>query len=288
MNGMSIRLKQWHAQLASKAFIATELARAYALPGSGMRILISDRDGWTDVMRRKFRLTRHAVTFGDLTRASLEDYDLVVPLTIEDLKFLDTVRDRIADNPIPIPSMQSVLLCDDKQQFNQVLVRKGFGEYIPRTGSQIGYPYILKKSIDEAGQHSHIVVDKAQEEGLSDKRTDPDYFAQDFVVGPVEYATHVLFKDGRVVFSLNIEYGFDTDTPIKGRNSPSYRLLGHCPHQELFAAVLSAIGFEGLCCFNYKIRDNRPLLLEINPRFGRSLCGYFFAYIRHFARERAL
>ncbi|MFA6230479.1 MAG: ATP-grasp domain-containing protein [Rhodanobacter sp.] len=286
MNGRLFGLKFWQAQLASKAFVATELVRGYATRGQPMRILFTDREAWTDVIRKKFRRTRHQASFGDIATAMLEDYDLIVPLTIEDLSFLDTVRHRIAHNPIPIPCMDSVRLCDDKQKFNQCMSNNGFADYIPRMGGPIDCPYILKKGIDEAGSHSHIVLDREQEEALWKIREDPDYFVQDFVPGRVEYATHVLFKQGRVVCSLNVEYGFDVDMPIKGRDRPSYTLLGKCPHLELFAAMLATIGFEGLCCFNYKLRDGRPLVLEINPRFGRSLCGYFFAFMRHLGNER--
>lgn len=105
-----------------------------------MRILFTDREAWTDVIRKKFRLTRHQACFGDMTTATLEDYDLIVPLTIEDLSFLDTVRHRIAHNPMPIPRMDSVRLCDDKQKFNQCMNSNGFSDYIPRTGSRLDYP----------------------------------------------------------------------------------------------------------------------------------------------------
>lgn len=283
MNVLLAWRKQLQAQIASKTFIARELALGYMRPGPAMRILISDRDGWTHSINRKFRFTQHHVTFGDISGATLEDFDLIVPLTIADLRFLDGVRDRVANNPISIPSMQSVLLCDDKQQFNQWLAVNGFADYIPRTGvaGTLAYPYILKRGTDEAGKHSHIIVNREQEETLADKLGDPAYFAQEFVAGPIEYATHVLFKGGRIVCSLDIEYGFDTDIPIKGRDTPVYTMVRRCPYLQEFAAMLSAIGFEGLCCFNYKVCAGRPMVLEVNPRFGRSLCGYFFACLRH-------
>src|SRR3546814_4269862 len=53
----------------------------------------------------------------------------------------------------------------------------------------------------------HIIVNREQEEALSEKLGDPAYFAQELVAGPIEYATHVLFKGGRIVCSLDIEYG---------------------------------------------------------------------------------
>ncbi|MNC96669.1 hypothetical protein D3C83_141030 [compost metagenome] len=54
-----------------------------------------------------------------------------------------------------------------------------------------------------------------------------------------------------------------------------------CPFLDSFCEILTLLKFEGLCCFNYKIKDSRPLIFEINPRFGGSLCSYFYPFIRH-------
>ena len=35
--------------------------------------------------------------------------------------------------------------------------------------------------------------------------------------------------------------------------------------------ILKKIAYKGLCCFNYKIVDDKPLIFEMNPRFGASL-----------------
>lgn len=53
------------------------------------------------------------------------------------------------------------------------------------------------------------------------------------------------------------------------------------PFLLLWDRLLDTLGFEGLCCINYKLNNGRPLLLEINPRFGGSLGEYFFAFLRH-------
>src|SRR3546814_15322262 len=92
--------KQLQAQIASKTFIARELALGYVRSGPAMKILISERDGWTHTINRKFRFTQHHATFSDISAATLEDFDLIVPLTIDDLRFLDGVRDRFANNHI--------------------------------------------------------------------------------------------------------------------------------------------------------------------------------------------
>jgi predicted ATP-grasp superfamily ATP-dependent carboligase len=80
---------------------------------------------------------------------------------------------------------------------------------------------------------------------------------------------------------MNIEYAFASMTPIKGKDRMIYRKVCPCPHLALFSAVLTSIGFQGLCCVNYKLVDHRPFILEINPRFGGSLTGYFFSFLRH-------
>lgn len=281
MNDLEIRWKRLQAQLTSKAYILRELARDRATSRIPMRILFSEREGWSETIRRKFHLVRDEACFGNLSACALEDYDLVVPLSIEDVVYLDSVRARIPHNPIPTPSLQCIRLCDDKTAFDQCLREHGFDAFLPRSGTGLAYPYVLKKRIDEAGRNSHVIANPEQEAAVSDLLGDPAYFVQECITGSVEYATHVLYRQGRVACSLNIEYGFRGTMPVKGRDKPAYSRLGRCPHLELFAAMLDAIGFEGLCCFNYKQQDGIPRVLEINPRFGRSLCGYFFAFLRN-------
>jgi len=114
-----------------------------------------------------------------------------------------------------------------------------------------------------------------------DRITDPGYFCQELVSGPSEFATHILFVGRRIVKALNIKYEFESATPIKEQDADCLKVVHRCPHLDLFARMLRAIQFEGLCCVNYKVAQGRPMLLEINPRFGGSLAPYFFSFVRH-------
>ena len=76
-------------------------------------------------------------------------------------------------------------------------------------------------------------------------------------------------------------YEFDSEIPIKGQDAWLYRAIRRCPYLTLFSNILNSIGFQGLCCVNYKVERGRPYILEINPRFGGSLTPYFFSFIRH-------
>jgi hypothetical protein len=272
--------------LALRAFQARERFRSDFLPDQKMKILFSHEPNLEKNISEGFSHTPHVIAFETFTSSNILDYDLIVPLTLPDLKYLSEVRHLIADHPIPIPCKESIVLCDDKYLLNESLAAKGFGDYLPRMGGPLTYPYIVKKRIDLWGRNSHLVLDKEQEEALSDISARPEYFSQNFIKGSYEYATHILFKNQRIVHSMNIEYKFETETPIKGQNKAVYTMICHCPYLDLFAAMLTSIGFNGLCCVNYKVCDGHLFLLEINPRFGGSLSRYFSSFIRHTVPER--
>ncbi len=253
-----------------------------------LNILFSRMPEWEEQIRAGFSHSRHRVVFREFAtiREAIAAYDLVVPLTIDDLKYAARVRHLIADNPLPIPRLEAITLCDDKYRFNQFLQAHGFGDFVPQMGGCLGYPYIVKKRIDWFGQHSYIVADGTAEKACAALLADPEYFPQAFVSGPTEYATHIVVKDGRILCSVNIEYTFDTSSPIKGKANCVGECAVPCRHLDLVSAILDALEFEGLCCVNYKVaEDGRPMILEINPRFGGSLRSYFFGFVRYLRRQ---
>jgi len=93
--------------------------------------LFSGNPDWTDKIKDGFKHLPHQVEFGSITEDSFQKYDIVVPLSLSALK---EARQLSAQqrNALPLPSAESVRLCDDKYEFNQTLVRAGFGEYIPK------------------------------------------------------------------------------------------------------------------------------------------------------------
>src|SRR5690606_220214 len=144
----------------------------------------------------------------------------------------------------------------------------GFGETIPRTEGEFSAPYILKKRIDQTGKNSWFILDEQQEKTLLADLPMEDYFRQEIIPGRFEYASHILFVGGRIIRSLSFEYELENELLIKGQFWPIEQRLIPCPFPELFTSVLRTIGFEGLCCIDYKILDGRPYIMEINPRFG--------------------
>lgn len=273
------RFLSCYAKMAEMKFLFAYLAISCGSLSKKMRILFSKKKEWEPGLRNRFRFTRHEIVFDDLSARDFNDFDLVVPLTIHDVRYLSARRDQLKWNPIPIPSLECVELCDDKYRFNQTLIQSELKDLVPQMGGRLNYPYILKKKVDEWVANCHIIENEEDEKALSDKLTDPAYFTQDLVLGREQYSAHILFKNNQVVFSIDIQHVFGTKHPIQGRDASSYTRVRNCPYLDQFAAVLRHIGFEGLCCIDYKVRDNAPLILEINPRFGGSLCRYFIYFM---------
>jgi predicted ATP-grasp superfamily ATP-dependent carboligase len=61
--------------------------------------------------------------------------------------------------------------------------------------------------------------------------------------------------------------------------------MSKCSYIDIFSDLLNAIGFEGLCCIDYKVKNGIPYIFEINPRFGGSLSFYFFSFLRHLNKK---
>ena len=275
------RFMRWNSRLYSELFLPVRNIRERFSPRRGMSILFSPHADWEPNLRAGFEGTRHDIHFGGISRDSPARHDLAVPLTISALREMCAMRDHFTDNPIPIPRLECVDLCDDKYRFNKAMVERGFGNYIPQMGGDHVYPYMLKKRVDEWGKTCHIIRGEPDESERAALFVDPGFFTQQLVQGAIEYATHIVFKDHRIVCAMNIEYRFETRTPVKGRDLYQYLRPCPCYHLDLFARILDSIGFEGLCCINYKLLHKLPMILEINPRFGGSLAPYFFTFIRH-------
>ena len=140
MGLQSAPLARIHAQIASKSFVARELAFGYLTHCRPLKILFSNRDGWTVPLARKLRFTRHEVTFDDIRHADLRGHDIIVPLAMEDLRYLSGLRPAVR-TLIPIPALETIDLCDDKLKFHEYLSRHGFDHWLPQIGGWTGTAY---------------------------------------------------------------------------------------------------------------------------------------------------
>ncbi len=265
--------------LNKKYFILSKKIHCLAIPQKKLNIIFSKKDGWEKDLRNGFKGLPHKLTFAELNITDITKYDLVVPLTIEDVLYLDTVRHLINQQSFHIPSKEVVHLCNDKYLFAQNLIKNGFDDYIPKINGDKKYPFFLKKKIDTWSQNTHLISNWTQEQDFFQQIHSEDYYRQEAVIGADEYATHIVF-DKKILHSLTIKHHYKRHNrfPIQGEEK-AFKNIVKCKHLELFSNILKNIGYQGLCCIDYKMKDNSPMIFEINPRFGGSLTQFFFSFV---------
>ncbi len=274
INTTKFRLKFF---LGNHAFILLEKWSSVFCRRRRLEILFGRKDEWEASIRKGFRGLRHNITFASLGSTPIKNYDLVVGLTYEEILLLSQNDHQ---QWLPVPRTDCIKLCHDKYRFAMHMVEMGFRENIPLVDDDLGFPFILKKKLDSWGQNTHVVKNKVQLQALLKLIQRDEYFCQACVPGRFEYASHLLVVGGKIVHSLTIQHLFESETAVNGKEDRISR-IAKCEYLELFTRILNSVGFEGLCCIDYKIWNGKPMIFEINPRFGGSLQHYFFAFIRH-------
>jgi predicted ATP-grasp superfamily ATP-dependent carboligase len=229
---------------------------------------------WEPQIRRGFQGTKHYLGFGRLTQQIAKNSDLVVPLDM--LGVLDAHRHRshLSKQVIPIPEKSVALLCDDKLKLNKRLIELGYEQYIPEMGPRLSLPFVLKKRISASSMHTHPIIIEQERSDFHHEILSPEFYCQLMIPDKNEFASHVLMKNKKLIFDLTVKYVFERDYSVKGKDS-SKTIIVQSRHNRIFEKLLNDISFSGLCCINYKELDGKPIIIEINPRCGGSLSGYF-------------
>lgn len=245
---------------------------------------------WQDFetqLRRGFAGTRHEVHFAPVPPGG-GDFDLVVPLTSEQI--IACAEDEVLRrrNPLPLARRDVIELCDDKGMWSERMRALGFERWVPGEPASGCYPYFLKKRCDSGSREVHRIDGPTDEQRHAGLLASPEFIRQESVPGDVEFAAHVLHLGGRTRRALTMRYWMPGPLAIKWRDKAllQRRCSNDARHLRLFESMLNALEFEGICCINYKVIDGQPRLFEINPRIGLTL-GYFLpTFLRSLAWER--
>jgi hypothetical protein len=275
--------------LAQRAwYLNRERPLAQAASPRTLNILFSPHDVWEQPARRSFAGLPHKLTFAPIDRTELSRFDLIVPLSLADARFLRSQPDHIRAHTVPLPDETCTALCHDKPRLNETLVAAGFGAHVPPMGADLAPPFVCKPTHGENSDDCIMVPDYAAILRLGDTLDRPGLFRQAAVRGEVEHATHFLMKDGRLERELTVSYHHDASLFVKGAAAQPLvaRTIGDCPDAQTLAAMLRAIGYSGIGCANFKMAGGRLQLLEINPRLGGSLMEYFATFLRSLPQAR--
>jgi hypothetical protein len=236
------------------------------------QILFGLKEDWAVPIGQNLDAARFRANFREFNDRQLafRNFDCVVPLRLTDYWPL---RNRGGRGNYLIPGHEIVALSTDKCRMNAYLQQNGFGEFVPEIyGDKVTYPFIYKKHKDEWGLHSRIVRTPEEMAGLEPPAPGEVRFKQEYVVGHIEYVTHMLAVDGEPRYTLTFEHGFDSDHFIKGRWA---HYISHVevetPIMDVLGGILKSLHYTGTCCFNYKFANGVPKIFEMNPRYGATL-----------------
>ncbi|MCJ9428332.1 hypothetical protein [Kordiimonas marina] len=242
--------------------------------GVRTKILFSPQPSWEPALR--YFLPGLSLTFLPFDTPGLDPdaYDIVVPLSIEWERWLNQSAPGAFASRALFPSDEVISLCDDKVAFSRFMVAKGLGNYVPAIGGDTGYPYVLKQRHDVWGRYTKVIAEPADEAARLKELEPGEWFKQQFMPGRDEFTTHMLVSEGFVVFACTVKYEFAKDQHVhsKGDQPTRRSVVDHGHLYRLFAGILGLLGYEGLCCVDYKLADGVPKIFEINPRMGASLC----------------
>ena len=229
--------------IANKAvYFAYEIMRA-RLSKRKFKILFSMGAEREEDIRKSFRNLNHEIYFDEFTPENFKKYDIVMPLNMANLRRLIPNNNLVDNSLIPTPTMEAIDICDDKYLFYTTLVEKGFEKDMPRVGKNLKIPYIVKRKVAHMGMDCYVIDTPEKEKEHRNEINHPDFFCQEIVPGKKEYATHLIFRDGKMVCALNVIYIFSTPFYVKGVDKFIGNKLGKCPHLDLFTDILNAINF---------------------------------------------
>ncbi|MFD1612230.1 hypothetical protein ACFSCW_10490 [Sphingomonas tabacisoli] len=241
------------------------------------RVLFGDHPTLKPTIERLIDHGRFEIAFGSLELPDIASFDLVVPLTIDQIV---AARDANADGRrrAVVPDAELVEICDDKLLFCENMLAMGLGALLPELlpDPPNVFPYVRKPRRGEFGDGIRIVRRPEDDHDPS-----PHSFCQRPVEGAYEYVLHLLRVDGRIRYARCYRYLMADTLSVRGREQPALTIAEAEPGRALkpCADILERLGFEGTCCFNYKWEAGALRILELNPRFGGSLAGDVNAYV---------
>lgn len=176
------------------------------------------------------------------------------------------------------PTPDQVALMGNKRALDTFLVETGFQEHVPATypdHADAHFPCIVKRLDLWSGNGVAVAATPGQLSMLLE--IDPfkgqDHLLQELIPGNLEYVTHLVCKNGKILYACSYEWELTGPAQIRDPVNPIGIRPWHCPAEisELFAEIIDALGYSGPCNVNFKLHEGRPVIFEINPRLGGSL-----------------
>ena len=210
---------------------------------------------------------------------------IVLPLHIDDSYFINKHKQILIDNGLKfyVPTTEIIDIFNNKKKFHDFMLQNNLDIYVPKRYDNYVYPCILKNVSLEYGIDTYVIKSSDDLPIIMD----PDkYIILEPIYGNIEYTTHIFAVNGKIKIHTTVEYYKDKDLYIRSDFDRPLKaiFIDNISNEifNIFEKIMQISLYTGVCCINYKIIDNIPIIFEINPRFGGSLissAGWFTRFI---------
>ena len=183
-----------------------------------------------------------------------------------------------------VPPKEVVHIASYKDKFYNFLIEQGFQEYIPQTldAPDFNTPFIVKRLHGEGGLGIFLVWDKDRYSEVMQQpslKNEP-YILEEYIEGDDEYVFYVVCKDGEILWSASLVGQAPTDSRVqKGSFANASEVEINAEVLDVFTAIFKALKYTGPANFNYKLKNNKPIIFEMNPRMGGTLMNPQFSHL---------
>jgi carbamoylphosphate synthase large subunit len=219
--------------------------------------------------------------------------DLEFPLKQVSSKYAEAVliplkEQAILDHPLGyltlVPSKELVHLASHKELFYNFLSKHGFKENFPQSldAPDFNKPFMIKRLHGEGGLGIFLVWDeKRYKEVLTQPslKNEP-YVLEEYIEGDDEYIFYAVCKSGEILWSASLVGKPPVDSRVqKGSFTNAVEVEIPLEIYNVFKDILKTLNYEGPANFNYKLKNNKPVIFEMNPRVGGTLMDPKFKHL---------
>ncbi|QAU35570.1 ATP-grasp domain-containing protein [Janthinobacterium sp. 17J80-10] len=246
-----------------------------------LRIVLGNKPDWS---ARMLPLLQNSFEVADAPLAASHAgwADVVVPLQLADYRILGATPQFQGKALFPTP--ETVALCHDKMRFRNWFRNCFDLIYLPNETASS--PLVIARPRQGGWGSDAVVISTADQAQLAESRMNSNLFIEEYIPGNTEYAQHILFDEGQILYSALATHVHETEVYIQGKGCRPVRTTMQESNDvpKIFAEVLAALNYSGTACIDYKIDASGQIkIFEINPRMGGSLMNLTHSYVRAYA-----
>ena len=232
-------------------------------------IIFGTHCNWTDILNQDLlpdlQPIIQSITVCSTINESLFTADHVLPLL--ESHMLELHYHNIKAH---MPSKEAIETFQHKKLFAEYAQKYALHYYMPEHFTTLqtrGKKLCVKPFSLNAGIGIYI-TDKIYNEIFN------NYVVQEYIHDYVEYTTHIIARNGIIIYHLTYQITFMTDEYIKGGINTTNSIIKinlDKQYLDILQMFLLPIKYDGICCVNFKIVNNKIYIFEINPRLGGTL-----------------